>query len=202
MAQLKMYWLPGTPIKDVRLPEGYSITKFSRESDKLAWVECCKNGLVADDADEKTFYNDISSNPAIDVFNDVFFLDYEGEHIGTVTAFVNDKNIGDMHMVGIKTEFRGRGLAKILSYIALKEFEKRKVKYALLTTDEWRKSAVKSYLSAGFLPVKYDRGMIPRWRAVLEEYGIDSVLMLNNSGKPYKIICRKGLKNVKGINNG
>ena len=78
MAQLKMYWLPGTPIKDVRLPEGYSIRKFSRESDKLAWVECCKNGLVADDADEKTFYNDISSNPAIDLFNDVFFLDDEG----------------------------------------------------------------------------------------------------------------------------
>ena len=198
MAQLKMYRLAGMPYKEYDLPEGYSISKYRDEKDKLAWVECCKNGLVGDDADEKAFDESITSNPNINIFNDVFFLDYNGEHIGTVTAFVvKEKNYGDMHMVGIRTDYRGRGLAKYLSQITIKEMEKRGVKYTLLTTDEWRKGAVKSYLSAGFLPVKYDRGMIPRWEAVLEEYGLDSVLMLKNNAKPFRIIYRSGLKNKK-----
>ncbi|MBQ6265009.1 MAG: GNAT family N-acetyltransferase [Clostridia bacterium] len=197
MAQLKMYRLAGMPFKEYELPEGYSISKYKTEKDKLDWVECCKNGLVADDADEKAFDEAITNNQDINIFNDVFFLDYNGEHIGTVTAFVNEKNIGDMHMVGIRSDYRGRGLAKYLSLITIKEMEKRGVKYTLLTTDEWRKGAVKSYLSAGFLPVKYDRGMIPRWEAVLEEYGIDSVLMLRNNAKPFRLIYRSGLKTRK-----
>ncbi len=194
MAQLKMYRLPGTAYEDYELPDGYSVSKYKTEKDKTDWVECCKNGLVGDDADKKAFDRAITDNENIDVFNDVFFLDYKGEHIGTVTFFVNEKNIGDMHMVGIRNDFRGRGLAKYLSLIVIKEMESRGVKYALLTTDEWRKGAVKSYLSAGFLPVKYDRGMIPRWEAVLEDYKIDSVLMLRNNAKPFRVIYRSGLK--------
>ena len=50
MAQLKMYWLKGTPIADYELPEGYSIVNYKEcLEDKAAWVDCCKNGLVGDD---------------------------------------------------------------------------------------------------------------------------------------------------------
>ena len=196
MAQLKMYWFPGTPVNEVPLPEGYSVSNYKCEADKLAWCECCKNGLVGDDADESTFYDSIESRVDVDIFNDVFFIDYNGEHIGTVTAYVHkDKNIGDMHMVGIKTAFRGKGLAKYLNFITVKKLEAAGVKYISLTTDEWRKGAVKSYLSGGFLPVEYDEGMEERWEAVLEEYKIDSVQMVNEDGSPYKVIYRKGLKN-------
>ena len=76
MAQLKMYRLAGMPLKEYELPDGYSVSKYKNEKDKLAWVECCKNGLVADDADEKAFDEAITDNPNINVFNDVFFLDY------------------------------------------------------------------------------------------------------------------------------
>ena len=48
MAQLKMYWLKGTPVADLTLPEGYSIVNYKDEADKMAWIECCKNGLVGD----------------------------------------------------------------------------------------------------------------------------------------------------------
>ena len=65
--------------------------------------------------------------------------------------------------------------------------------YGLLTTDEWRKGAVKSYLSAGFLPGEYAQGMQDRWEAVLEEYGIDSVQMLYEDTTPFRVIERKGL---------
>ena len=118
MEQLKMYWLPGTPIRDDPLPEGYSVSRFTKDEDRLAWCECCKNGLIPDDAGIEAFYHDIESRPDINIYEDVFFLDYQGEHVGTVTAFIHkDSNIGDMHMVGLKPEFRGRGLAKYFCII-------------------------------------------------------------------------------------
>lgn len=181
MAQLKMYWLPGTPIAQYELPEGYSISNYKTDADKLAWCDCCKNGLVGDDAGEQTWYDRIGGDPNINPYEDVFFLDYKGEHIGTVTAFVHkNDNTGDMHMVGIKTEFRGRGLAKYLNMITLNHLAPKGVRYIHLTTDEWRKGAVKSYLSGGFLPVEYDTGMEARWQAVINEYGIEKVDMLND----------------------
>ena len=193
MAQLKMYWFPDTPINDPPLPEGYSISNYKTEADKLAWVECCKNGLVGDDADEKAFDDSITSWKEIDLYNDVFYLDHEGEHVGTITAFVRKDNIGDVHMVGLRTEYRGKGLSKYMMAAALKHLRAKGVKYALLTTDEWRKGAVKGYLSAGFLPVEYNVGMELRWRAVLEEYGIDSVEMLYEDATPYKTVYRAGI---------
>lgn len=189
MAQLKMYWLPGTPINEVPLPEGYTVSNYKTPEDKLAWCEICKNGLVGDDANENTFDNSITNNENINIYEDVFFIDYNGEHIGTVTAFVNkEHNIGDMHMVGIRTDFRGKGLAKYLNFITLNHLSAKNVDYIFLTTDEWRKGAVKSYLTGGFLPVEYDEGMEERWKAVIKEYGISSVQMLNNDATPYKII--------------
>ena len=194
MAQLKMYWFPGTPIDDPPLPEGYSISNYKGEEDKAAWVEICKNGLVGDDATDAAFDDAITSWDDIDPYKDVFFLDYKGEHIGTVTAFkFLDRNAGDMHMVGIRTDFRGRKLSKYLSAITLKKLSAEGVDYISLTTDEWRKGAVKSYLTAGFLPVEYDMNMENRWNAVLEEYGIDEVQMVYEDGSPYKVIRRKGL---------
>lgn len=189
MAQLKMYWFPDTPIDSSPLPEGYSISNYKTGADKLAWCECCKNGLIADDADEKAFDNDITNREDINLFEDVFFIDYSGEHVGTITAYViKEENAGDVHMVGIKTEYRGKGLSKYMLSAALTHLKKKGVKYALLTTDEWRKSAVKSYLTAGFLPVEYNEGMEERWKAVLKEYGIESIRMVNEDASPYKTI--------------
>lgn len=194
MAQLKMYWFPGTPVNEVPLPEGYSVSNYKCDADKIAWCECCKNGLVDDDADENTFDDRILSRKDVDKYRDVFFIDYNGEHIGTVTAYKHKaENTGDMHMVGIRTDFRGRGLAKYLNFITVKKLEAEGVRFISLTTDEWRKGAVKSYLSGGFLPVEYDEGMQERWEAVLEEYGIDSVQMVYEDGTLYKMIYRKGL---------
>ncbi len=179
MAQLKMFWLAGTPIADLTLPEGYSFSNYKEVSDKMAWVECCKNGLVGDDADETAFDDSIIDADFCVPETDVFFLDYEGEHVGTITAIYHpDKNIGQVHMVGIKTEFRGKGLGKYINNIAVKKLNAQGVDYIYLTTDEWRKGAVKSYLSAGFIPVEYDEGMKERWEWVLAELCVDSVDMV------------------------
>ena len=192
MSQLKMYWLPGTPVREDPLPEGYSFSNYACEADKEAWTICCRNGLVSDDDTVEQAWNGaIGDRDDICPEEDVFFLDYNGEHVGTVTAFVRDDGAGDVHMVGIRTDFRGKGLGKFLNQKAIATLAARNVPYALLTTDEWRKAAVKSYLTAGFLPVEYAHGMQDRWEAVLEEYGIDSVQMLYEDATPFRTVYRK-----------
>ena len=196
MAQLKMYRLPGTPVDDPPLPEGYAITNLKKDSaeDKLAWCACCRDGLSGEDGlPQFTKAIEDRASDCLVPERDVLFLDYRGEHIGTVTAYVNRENLGDVHMVAIRTDFRGRGLAKYLSAAALKKLDREKPDYIFLTTDEWRVGAVKSYLSAGFLPVEYDEGMEERWADVLERYGIDSIRMLREDASPYKTVYRRGL---------
>lgn len=193
MEQLKMYWIR-KPVKELTLPEGYSFSNYRKdnEEDKLAWVECCKNGLVGDDATAESFDKAILERPGMNAEEDVFFLDHNGEHIATITAYIDsEKNAGDVHMVGIRTDYRGKGLAKYINNKALVHLSKKNIEYAFLTTDEWRKGAVKSYLNAGFLPVKYSHGMVKRWRKVLTEYNIDSVQMLKNNAQPYRVIKKK-----------
>ncbi|MCR5150460.1 MAG: GNAT family N-acetyltransferase, partial [Clostridiales bacterium] len=200
MAQLKMYWFPGTPIPELNLPDGYSVSNYKDESDIDPWVKCCANGLVDEENGRETFKSTILDMNYLDPCRDVFFLDYYGEHIGTVTAFKRlDTGEGDMHMVAIRTDFRGRGLSKYLSIICCAKLEKENCKRIFLTTDEWRKGAVKGYLNAGFLPVKYDIGMEDRWCKELEVLGVDSVKMVNDDGTDYKVIYRQGLRSKKPV---
>ena len=151
-----MYWFPGTPIKEYDLPEGYSVSNFKCVSDRDDWVRICRNGLVGDGHDGfRGFGSAIAAEEDIDPQRDVFFLDYNGEHIGTVTAFVmKDENAGDVHMVAIRDDFRGKGLSKYLTMIALKHLSQFDLHHVQLTTDEWRKAAVTGYINAGFRPVE------------------------------------------------
>ena len=192
MEQLKMYFMPGTPVKETPLPAGYSFSHLDPQKDMKAWCDCLRNGdLLNGRTDEQAYNEDIPGIPDIDPARDVFFLDHNGEHIGTVTAFVYQKtNIGDVHMVGIREDHRGKGLAKHLNEIAVKTLLARNVRFISLTTDEKRRSAIRSYLAAGFLPVEYDYRMQTRWEQVLKDLKIDSVQMLYEDGTPYKMIYK------------
>ncbi len=192
MAQLKMYYLPTTPLKWAELPEGYSYSHFDPETDLHKWCDCLRNGnLIGDRTDEQMYFDEIINFKVINPAEDILFLDYMGEHIGTATAFVYpDNNMGDMHQVGIREDFRGRGLAKYLSQIVIRTLLERKVKFIALTTGEGRPAAVRSYLSAGFQPVEYDYRMESRWRAFMRTHGIERLDMLYDDGSPYKTIYK------------
>ncbi len=193
MAQLKMYWFPDTPIEEVALPEGYSFSHFDPAKDIHAWCDCLRGGALIDGrSDGVGFGQEIIDFPDINPAQDIQFLDYKGEHIGTATAFVHKAaNIGDMHQVALRKDFRGKGLAKYLSYIVLKTLKERGVRFVSLTTGEGRPAAVRSYLAAGFRPVQYDVGMEDRWAVFMERYEIDSLPMYYEDGTFYKTIYRK-----------
>ncbi len=195
MAQLKMYWFPDTPIEEVTLPEGYSFSHFDPAKDIHAWCECLRGGALIDGRSDGVGYGqEIIDFKDIDPAEDIQFLDHNGEHIGTATAFVHKAtNIGDMHQVAIRSDYRGKGLAKYLSYIVLTTLKARGVRFVSLTTGEGRPAAIKSYLAAGFRPVQYDVDMEDRWQAVMEDFGIDELPMYYEDGSFYKTIRRRGL---------
>lgn len=184
-AQLMMYWLPDTPVREYDLPDGYSFSHYKGEEDKDAWVRCVTPGLRAD-FDERLI------GEGVDIFQDLLFLDYQGEHVGTITAHMQpEKGMCRIHMVGLRSDFRGKGLSKYLMMFAQEKMKEERVPLCYLTTDEHRVSAVKSYLDAGFLPVEYSFGMQERWESLLETLGIESAQMLCQDATPYKVIHRK-----------
>ena len=193
MAQLKMYWFPDTPIEEIPLPEGYSYSGFDPAKDIHAWCDCLRGGALIDGRSDGVGYGqEIIDFKDIDPARDIHFIDYNGEHIGTATGFVfKETNIGDMHQVAIRKDFRGKGLAKYLSFIVLSDLKARGVRFVSLTTGEGRPAAVRSYLAAGFRPVQYDVGMEDRWAAFMEQYEIDSLPMYYEDGTFYKTIYRK-----------
>lgn len=191
MEQLKMYWLPGTDLKEISLPDGYTVSNYRDATDRAPWCDCCRNGLIPDDAGESEYIRNIVNFKWIDECRDVFFLDYQGSHVGTITAYVTDRNIGFCHMLGIKPEHRGKGLSKQLIRLALHHLVKREPRHIVLTTDDWRHSAMRCYLKEGFRPVEYDIGMQDRWEMALENIGIESAQMVYDDTTPYKMIYRK-----------
>ncbi len=194
MSQLKMYWFTDLPFEELELPEGYSFSNYKDESDRKKWASCIWEDHEGD-IDEQRWKQEIIDFTDIVPEKDMWFLDYKGEHIGTATSFIfKETGIGDMHWVGIRKDFRGKGLSKYLSNIVQKALKERGAKYVSLTTSEERPAALKSYLTAGFLPVEYAEGMVKRWEDVLETYNIDHIQMLNEDATPFKVIYRTSKK--------
>lgn len=195
MAQLKMYWFTKNDVPEIILPEGYSFSNFresNRDIDIHDWNESIRTWDKSDETDEQRFTHEIYNFKDIVPERDVWFIDYKGEHVGTATSFIwGETGVGDMHWVGIKKEFRGKGLSKYLVWKIMATLKERGTEYVSLTTGEGRPAAVKCYLTAGFLPVEYDEGMVERWENVLKTYNIDSIQMLNEDATPFKTIYKK-----------
>ena len=192
MAQLKMYWLTENDLPELTLPEGYEFVNYKGPEDWHVWNECIRTGdPLSPEEEAANFKREIFDFKEIVPERDVWFLDHNGEHVATVTNFIWDSGIGDMHWVGVRPDHRGLGLSKYLSNIVQKTLKERGVPFVSLTTGEGRPWAVKSYLTAGFLPVEYDEGMVERWLKVMDTFGIDELQMLDEEARPFTVLRRK-----------
>ena len=190
--QLEMCWIVTEDPIVLELPDGYTMENYAGEEDKQAWCECCRDGMLIDEMQGiQAFDDSMSDGIEVDLYNDVFFLKFKGEAIGTVTAFVRDDGNGELHMVSIRPEYRGKGLSRYLNAMGKKRLQRAGAKYVYLTTDEFRKGAIKGYLSAGFLPVDNDEDMQDRWEHVLRDLDIDKTDMLKEDLSEKKTIFRK-----------
>jgi len=188
MVSFHMIWKV-EPVEDCVLPEGYSFSQFDPERDIEDWGNCIHPGLNDELDNAGTYRQEILGYPEINPTEDIWFLDDCGEHIGTVTAFVwADTGIGHIHMVGIRKDYRGKGLAKYLCYIAKKSLSERKVPFVTLHTDTGRPGALKSYLKAGFLPMGEKGNEEKTAKEIMNLYGMKEISVMNPDGSLFKRI--------------
>ena len=75
-------------------------------------------------------------------------------------------------MVAALPEVRGKGIGHAMLRYALAMLEERGCTYTVLTTDDFRLAAIKTYLDAGFAPVieqDPESDVYARWESVLKD---------------------------------
>ena len=116
---------------------------------------------------------------------DIWFVENnKGERVGTITTITHQDNSGYVHMVKAKESERGKGLGQAMAQYSLKVFEDRGIDNIILTTDDYRLPAIKTYLDAGYLPVVYgerDNEINKRWDKVLENLNYPEVQRLERN---------------------
>jgi GNAT superfamily N-acetyltransferase len=103
------------------------------EADRLyaAWIENSVKGEVADI---------------------VYFI----PQTGFITCRKSGKNSGEIMLVGIKKNFRGKGFGSALTEEAMRWFNKQGIKRISVRTQLKNLSAMNFYINLGFLPKEYD----------------------------------------------
>ena len=176
-------------VKPYPLCAGYHFRTIddSNPAEIMAWAEVCSHGLGSPDPAEKQYYDCITKDPCIHSDKDVFFVvdDATDEVVATLTAYVQSNGVGDIHMVAAKESVRGKKIGHAMLAHGLEHLAESGVYRAVLTTDDHRLAAVKSYLTAGFLPVYCDTDMIDRWTAVMDKLGWTERNFITPDGEPY-----------------
>ncbi len=197
MSSLKMYNFNPQP-KGLTIPEGFYVTKFSGEEDIAEWVSICSDGLIDPATGFERFQVEITDADGPDAYRDTYFIETEGKKIATFTVVPDmwSTGMGYIHMVACKSEYRGLGIGRFIadySLRLLRDIGKEKI---FLLTGDARLPALKTYISAGFLPVNYidDEGkdMVERWQNVINSLKIDKITLLDDQGEICKIIESEG----------
>lgn len=187
MRQLKML-RPSAPVTPRPLPAGYRMATYGGTEEEVeAWLVICRHGLIPETPPESGVQRDWFKNTVLDYEDlnpaeDVLFvLDPDGHPVATICAVKHGEEQGYIHMVAAHPDCRGKGIGHGMLAHALELLEERKCTYSILTTDDFRLPAIKTYLDAGFLPVLWpdeESDMRARWDAVLAALGYPPVAYL------------------------
>ncbi len=187
MSSLKMYNLNPQP-KDLKLPDGFKVTKWKGDEDISEWVAICSDGLIDPVTGFERFHNEITNADGPEALRDTYFIEKGGEKIATFTVVPNmwSTGLGYIHMVACKSEYRGLGIGKFIADYSLKLLKSIGKEKVFLLTNDHRIPALRTYIGAGFLPVNYptDDGtdMVERWQKIIEALNIPEITMLNDNG--------------------
>lgn len=167
--QLIMHWTnDGTPAKPISLPDGITIeTLPERKNGAEDWLAIVPFGLTPPNQTKECFDFYLTNWPN---FRPEFcyFLVSEGKAFGTITVILDyAKSEGEVHMVAMDSAYRGKGLGNVLNQIAVNTLKNEGMKTAHLTTDDWRYAAIRSYLTAGFVPDKSTEDYVKRWNSIM-----------------------------------
>jgi mycothiol synthase len=138
---------------------------------------------------------EMGNDTTVKTENVFFVCDGSGRPVATATAkFIAedqlanlpavDDGLGYLHYVAALPECRGKGAGSAVTAAVLNRFSELGYGSCVLTTDDPRLAAIKSYLRLGWLPVLNTPDMRCRWEKVLAGLGIaDEVMAIDGEGK-------------------
>lgn len=173
------------------LADGFSLRMY-QPGDEAIWLEICKYGLLAESDGMESWDTCMLSMENLVPERDVFFIcNAEGQAVATCTSFVKADNVALLHMLAAKPEARGHKLAYSMTAYALHKLDRemsQENRMVRLKSDDWRVSAVRTYLQCGFQPVIFDVDMDTRWKAICDKLDIHGIEMLDDDGNPTGVI--------------
>ena len=173
------------PYKEMnrRLPEGYRFVLFKECARDIAdWKAIIMNSPAPLDGADSCYHLMIEIYPDVNKEKDIHFIENAcGERVASITTITHKDGTGYVHMVKARQSERGKGLGHAMAEYALDIFRNRGVEQVILTTDDFRLPAIKTYLDAGFLPVVHgsrDSDINKRWDDVLARLNYPAVSRL------------------------
>lgn len=113
----------------------------------------------------------------------VFVAVEEGRVIGTATGYTHEAGAsrpadagGTLHMVSALPEVAGRGVGRAVCTAVVNYLLNAGCEYVDLTTDDFRKSAIVTYVRLGFRPVIDDEEMQQRWAKLAAELVLPEII--------------------------
>lgn len=161
------------------VPSGYALRSY-RRGDEAAWAAIMNTGIGSDWTAERCVEY-LTGQPQFRA-DGLFFTtvgDTAGPAIGSACAWTehpDERDEGLVHMVCVLPEHRGHGLGRVVTLAVLRYMRQHGFRSARLRTDDWRRSAIRAYLSLGLEPL-YPPDAAPgddhraRWAAVIEQLG-------------------------------
>lgn len=174
MKQLKMC-RPAMPVQVRELPEGYAYQAYTQDPAQIGdWLDLCYETLIPE-RDPKWFASCITGYPDLKPEDDLFFvIDVQTKKRVATMAAVCHGQEGYIHMVAASPAVRGQGIGHAMLSYALTKLAQRGCTFTVLTTDDFRLAAIKTYLDAGFVPVieqDPESDVRARWNEVLAKLG-------------------------------
>lgn len=171
--QLHMFRPSLADLPSPALAKGYGWRILENAGDECAWERIVDRAFRRP-AGSHSFDRILRSDTAFRE-DRIFFVTVEGDPVGTATAYTRPtfmERAGMLHFVAVSPSHTGRGLGRAVSLLALRRMVADGFPRAWLSTDDFRLSAIATYLGLGFDPLLVHENQRERWRAVLRRLGL------------------------------
>jgi len=156
-------------LPEIHVPGGYGLRTYEA-GDEQSWCDIME-GNVGQNWTVEKFVEKMSSDPRFSA-DALYFATYANQPIASACAWrpkLEEKVVGDVHMVGALREHRGKGMGHLINAAVLAKLKEQGFQKAHLKTDDWRLAAINSYLKAGFEPLNTHISHAERWDVILEK---------------------------------
>lgn len=175
MAQLRMRRPDLEGLSAVIMPAGYRLRTYA-PGDEEAWARIMNTGIGQSHTAERCRAN-LIERPQFRPEGLFFAVTEQDEAVGSACAWrrpEEGERSGYVHMVCVLPQHRGHRLGYWLSLAVLLRFREWELADALLDTDDFRISALRTYFDLGFVPLlrEEDATQAERWDKVRAELGV------------------------------